>query len=584
MSGQPNISPTDASKFREAYMSNLNLQIAIDDKNLQANKVYNRTGQLPVQPSDFRTIEEKLADVLTLRTDVRMQLGTIADGATANSISQQLSPPELVFYYQQSPLINQLIKERFSKGVNADIFIGYLRKYMVDSAANKGVASGLQQVSGKNLLLNAENIARILATEPDYNGLLDAYIGTGINIKPYIQEAISVLPKPDLFIQINSIDDENIKFMLLEETNNYLKDLPTQGQIASKIREVERLKNSRDLIDLRAETERIISLITPSEDTKVQMMNVMIALGGTAPPDLMATTVIGAPPVKATLVIDANDLIMDIKTFDDILKLNNAERKEVLGVINSKYPIFGTKRAIPIDIGRFKSKGGKSQIEFLQELTPANQELLMKKVKLMKDEISVMPSTKMGSGLSMSGCGVVVKSKPKRYDTITKDDIDYTAGITKPVRFIPLGRYVINRHRLNDNVVSVKRPSGAGINEFPSQRVSNHLGNVLRSIIGNGIPSYDDLEELDDEEKSYLHKLAKQSQIIDRISIPTPKKSDADKDLNRFEILKGQILSGNDNKELIKEFKILLMKLGNNKILPKPQVREMLFDLTSMGF
>jgi hypothetical protein len=184
----------------------------------------------------------------------------------------------------------------------------------------------------------------------------------------------------------------------------------------------------------------------------------------------------------------------------------------------------------------------------------------------------------------MSGGGVVMKIKPKRYDTITKNDIDYTAGITKPVRFIPLGRYVINRHRLNDNVVSVKRPSGAGINEFPSHKVSNHLGNVLRSIIGSGIPSYEDLEELDDEEKSYLHKLAKQSQIIDRISIPTPKKSDTDKDFNRFEILKGQILSGNDNKELIKEFKILLMKLANNKILPKPQVREMLFDLTTMGF
>jgi len=303
MSGQPNINPTDASKFREAYMSNLNLRIALDDKNLQANKLYNRTGQLPVQPSDFRTTEEKLADVLSLRAEVRSQLGTITDGTNANNIAQQLSPPELVFYAQQSGLINNIIKERFSKGVQADIFVPYLRKYMADSAANKGVASGLQQVSGANLLLNAENIARNIATGPDYNGLLEAYIGTGIDIKPYIQEAMSVLPTPDIFSRIYIIPDENLKFSVLEEANNYLKDLPTKGQISSKIREVERLKVSRDKTDLRAETDRIIGLIAPSEDTKSQIMNIMNALGGSAVPEATAASVKSGKPVKQAVAI-----------------------------------------------------------------------------------------------------------------------------------------------------------------------------------------------------------------------------------------------------------------------------------------
>ena len=54
--------------------------------------------------------------------------------------------------------------------------------------------------------------------------------------------------------------------------------------------------------------------------------------------------------------------------------------------------------------------------------------------------------------------------------------------------------------------------------------------------------------------------------------------------IDDFELMKGEIMAGNDNKDMIKKFKILLMKLSNTQQLPKSQVRDILFDLTSMGF
>lgn len=622
MSGQPNKTPLDASKFREAYMSNLNLRIALDDKNLQANKNYNRTGQLPVEPSDFRTIEEKLADVLTLRKDVRSQLGKITDGVNANNISQQLTPPELVFYYQQSPTINQIIKERYSKGVLADIFVGFLRKYMADTLANKGVASGLQQVSGSNLVLSGENIARNLATQPDYLGLLEMYMGTGINIARPITEAINILPPTDLFTRINAVPDENERFTLLEEANNYLKDLPTKSIISSKIREVQRLKNSRDINDLRAETDRIISLIKPTDDTKIQLQNIINALSRT--PEIIPPTptrpfeeegdmygyseLPDAPvedegeetmidetpsrPIKPTPIIPVKAVIKGIVGMNDLYSLTKPELLAVLDKLDDEYPstIFGKTKLLGVSRSRFGRVSDGEERKIIRDLDVNNQMALLDLINDLSGKIDKepdMPFDPLSSGrglrnsLYMVGSGIAQR---KRYDKISKSDIDTTKGIGKLARFIPLGRYVINRHRLNDNVVSLKRPSGAGIVEFPSQRVSNVLGNVLRKIVGNGIPAFEDLEALDDDEKAYLHKLAKQSQIIDRLSIPAPKKSEMDKDFNRFEILKGQIVSGNDNIELIKEFKILIMKLSNRKLIPKPQVRELLFDLTSMGY
>jgi hypothetical protein len=608
MSGQPNNTPLDASKFRQAYMSNLNLRIALDDKNLQANKTYNRTGQLPVEPSDFRTIEEKLADVLTLRRDVRSQLGTIADGQTANQISNLLTPPELVFYYQQSATINKLMKERYSKGVITDIFISFLQKYMADTLANKGVASGLQQVSGANLLLSGENIARALATLPDYEGLFEVYRDTGIDIRSELQSAVDILPPVDLYQRINAVVDENDRFTLLEEANNFVKDLPSKNEISSKIREVQRLKNVGDNSGLVGETDRIIALIKPNDDTQIQRRNIIDALNriGRAEPEQEAVveeeeddgSSMGLPPPPPVPVAEVDisppllKITKKVLSLDDLVA-NTTKKEKILlfDELNTRIipnELWGAKKIL--DVARTsaeRNSAGKLNAKLIQLRNTADEQRLMEAIFELDAELK----GRMGGNgflrnkLTMTGRGVVaVATKPRRYDAIKKSDIDTSMGVEKTPRYIPFGRYFINRNRLNDSVVSIKRPSGGSITEFPSQRVSSTLADVLKKIVGKGIPAFEDLEALEENEKAYLHKLAKESHIIDRLSIPAPKKGEVDKDLNRFEILKGQITSGNDNKELIKEFKILIMKLSNMKVIPKSQARDILFDLTSMGF
>ena len=48
---------------------------------------------------------------------------------------------------------------------------------------------------------------------------------------------------------------------------------------------------------------------------------------------------------------------------------------------------------------------------------------------------------------------------------------------------------------------------------------------------------------------------------------------------NRFEILRGQLVAGNDNRELIKEFKKLILDMSDKQLLPRRQVSEILIDI-----
>jgi hypothetical protein len=164
-----------------------------------------------------------------------------------------------------------------------------------------------------------------------------------------------------------------------------------------------------------------------------------------------------------------------------------------------------------------------------------------------------------------------------------KDKIDTSRGIEPDRRFVKFGKYLVNTHKLNDDIFAIKTPSGTNITSHPSQRVSPHLSSIFKKIIGGGIPSYNELSKLNDDEKNYLYNVSKKAEIADKLSIPTPSKDQKEQDIHEYEVMKGEILSGNDNKDLIKRFKIHMSKLSRQGVLPKKEVNEILTDLLELG-
>ena len=160
--------------------------------------------------------------------------------------------------------------------------------------------------------------------------------------------------------------------------------------------------------------------------------------------------------------------------------------------------------------------------------------------------------------------------------------IDVNAGMrddTNVPKYVPFGRYIINRNKLNDGVIMIKRPNGSFMGDIQSRRVSNKLKNVFDKIIGGAIPSYQDFAKLDEDEKQYLHYVSKKANLLDKLNVPTPNKDEEEKMTNRYEILRGQLVAGNDNRELIKEFKKLILDMSDKQLLPRRQVSDILIDI-----
>jgi hypothetical protein len=192
------------------------------------------------------------------------------------------------------------------------------------------------------------------------------------------------------------------------------------------------------------------------------------------------------------------------------------------------------------------------------------------------------PASRYPIGREILGYGLKLPEKPKRVKTIQLDMSKGLAYESSPT-YIPFGKYAINPSKLSSGIFEMKTLKGGGVKKYPIRKLSSSLTKVVNRIIsGRGIDDYD-FNEMDLEDQNFLYDLTTDAKINDRIQLPTPKRSKDGEEENRFEILKGQIIAGNDNKDLVKEFKRMLVKFSDDGRLKKAEAREILLDLTAMG-
>jgi hypothetical protein len=149
-------------------------------------------------------------------------------------------------------------------------------------------------------------------------------------------------------------------------------------------------------------------------------------------------------------------------------------------------------------------------------------------------------------------------------------------------RYTGFGKYILDNPALENNILQLKSKSQVPIPHLASRRISDAVKNVVKKISGGTIPNYSDIEGLTADERSYLNNVGQKSQLPEPFVTPKDKNAEQ-KEQDRFDILRGQILAGNDNSSLVKEFKFMLLKFANTGRVPKQEAQDILMDLASVG-
>lgn len=601
MSGQPYKSPIDISTARQAYLANLKLRAEIDDKNLQANKVYVKTGQLPVEPTDTRTTTEKLADIQRLKIDVASKLSEIADGENSQAIINQLTTDQVQFLSQNFQPIKEQIKKMYAMGVLAPIFMDYLQRYMDKYTQTRGVELGLQQTAGNQLLANQQVIMATMASKQELDDVNASIKDLGIESSAFGRsilqnvEDIKALTTdfPVIFDKINKENNEITKSQIIETLTSIIDELPSKQDLERALIQLEKNVASSNVEGIKASLVQLKNLTETGTDIAEQIAILNKLLGQNIVP--IPTTAVSIssgpqpPPVQKGVALTQRQQEIQSK-YRPIASPEFSNNEKRLAYIRRLVPyLIKDENDQPLQMLRndagdvFEAYRPWILNIYGREPTAISKDELKDAIGRVNRGLRILgwgDENAPGVGNGMCGTGMVKRVRPSQ---VFETDIDFKAGIRPSPKFAPMGRYLINKRQLDKDIIAIKRPAGSTIPNLPSQRVSRNFGNVMRKIIGNGIPTFDELNSLTDEERVYLHKVAKESRIDDKLNIPTPKKDEDEKDINEFEILKGQILAGNDNKDVVKKFKTIMLKLSRKDLIPKAQVKDLLMDLATLG-
>lgn len=243
-------------------------------------------------------------------------------------------------------------------------------------------------------------------------------------------------------------------------------------------------------------------------------------------------------------------------------------RRQIIEEPLSKDQVSDRKRVLRwLDGSTFPETKGKSLGVFVSFFAQNPD-----KLKMLNEMLQAVAGAGI-KGKGIKGRGLV---KSKSFPTIKAE-----GGIPPMERFAKFGRYVIDKQKLKDGQCVVRFDSGACIHKIPARRIGKEVQNVLSKIAGGGLPSYDDINALNQDDRRYLYNIQKLAKMD--AQIPSPDKDAETKDMEDFEKMRGQILAGNDNKDLLKKFKLTLLKFAKDGRIPRREVNEILIEMASLG-
>jgi hypothetical protein len=683
--------PQDRRKVYNEYMANLQMQIDNLAKTEGAVSTLKTTGAPPVQPTDTRTVAEKLLDIDKQKKVLRQALLDITDGAEAGKIMNTISDEDVVFLGVAWGDFSKMIKQKFASGILAPLFNEVLQRYKRDYinglSVQKGISSGH---TTEELLLSMRDLMRLMPNTDQLRELsftIQNLPEGSIPPRMKLTALTAVSSLDSLLLTSGDIDALNkmnpIDKAAAEKALNDGFSSIASGAVLQSLTQKLQQARGKELPDVLSTIIRDI-LITRDDTAQLEQAKAIAeqkqAAYETAIPEKVSA-IERIPITKSTKKISESDIevvvfiedpnttidkiaslklpelrgwlkikilegTMSPATAAEIQKMGKAELLQLIDAFKSgqfKPVVAAVVEPAPAKAFKVGAKSKKVPKQVAAAVAPISTSIFVQKEydpnmllddfenravtdyadkrailedmmqkgimakELTKDEYADFQETMVqnrmrdeaklieffkiahlkmgGKGLKKGkkitfGCGL---TKPTLM--VKPDNIDFEKGLKKEAAYIPIGKYVINKHKLRDNMLLMRTVKGGQIAELPQMLISPHLGKMLNKIInGHGFPSHNDLTEMSDSDKDIMFKVFKMSKAEGIESIPRPNKSKDEQEFNRFTILKGQILAGNNSKELIKEFKTLLVKLIHADKIPRRDAHGILLDLAALGF
>ena len=147
-------------------------------------------------------------------------------------------------------------------------------------------------------------------------------------------------------------------------------------------------------------------------------------------------------------------------------------------------------------------------------------------------------------------------------------------------KYREFGKFIMNMALLDQNILLVKYKSYAPVPTLKRTLISDELKDLIHYLFDTGEIDYQSGQKLKENEKLILDRLIMKSGLNLQLKYKSSKlDDDIDAIIEEFEILKGEIIAGNDNPKIKQDIKDILNKLVRLKKITKDIADDILQDL-----
>jgi len=125
--------------------------------------------------------------------------------------------------------------------------------------------------------------------------------------------------------------------------------------------------------------------------------------------------------------------------------------------------------------------------------------------------------------------------------------------------YYEFGRYVIHIPSLKKQVLNLKYPSLSTISTIPKRDISSNLTAFFLDMVENSKVNKTLYDGLHDEDKKIFHHLTEQAEVCETLGFGMKIIGDKD-DYDKFLLLKGELIAGNNSPQVLKELKTYVLR------------------------
>jgi hypothetical protein len=149
--------------------------------------------------------------------------------------------------------------------------------------------------------------------------------------------------------------------------------------------------------------------------------------------------------------------------------------------------------------------------------------------------------------------------------------------------YIPFGKYLLSLKQLQKNKFMLRTKARNPILSFKTIVLTRRTKAIVQKLLQDLDVSFDEIDSLTEDEKNDIDTIISKTDINTRLRVPNTRRSKLERDLNKFNVLRGSIISGNDSTELLKDFRRLLLQLTNENYISKKECNEVLMEMLKLN-